>query len=64
MILIIYAIIIILLILQLWLFLNLKEKNVKVRKANYESSNTAGEWENAFKDVLKFMNDKIGDWYV
>ena len=36
-------------------------KNVKVREANYKTSNTAGEWQMAFKDVLKFMNDKIGD---
>ena len=36
-------------------------KNSKERKSNYKSTKTIGTWENAFKDVVKFMKNKIGD---
>lgn len=36
-------------------------KDLKLREINFKKSCTVGNWEDAFKDVLMFMNDKLGD---
>lgn len=33
----------------------------KLRKKNYDNTKTFNTWDNAFKDVLTFMNDRLGD---
>ena len=35
--------------------------NFSKRKENYENSNTYNSWNNAFKEVLEFMNKHIGE---